>query len=142
VVRVGAVMLLAGIMPFLAPLCYCLYTTVSLAAHCLSLNSPTHSLPHSLTTDREVSPGFIDYHVPPPSSSSSSSSSSSADTAAATAVSSSFNAKTGAFCGAGTDSHWTQLGRQSDREGRQMSGESCVVLRCVACDVFCNAVLP
>ena len=37
---------------------------------------------------------------------------------------SSFNAKTGAFASADGGSYWSQVGRQSDREGRQMAGEA------------------
>lgn len=73
-------------------------------------------------TQWEVPEGFVDYHVPPPSAASVSSA-----TATSTAVpdhlvaSSSFNAKTGAFSGAGGDNYWSRVGRQSDREGRQMA---------------------
>jgi hypothetical protein len=33
-----------------------------------------------------------------------------------------FNAKTGSFSSSGQKSYWEQVGRQTDREGRQMSG--------------------
>eukprot|EP00603_Paraphysomonas_imperforata_P007190 CAMPEP_0114427152 /NCGR_PEP_ID=MMETSP0103-20121206/8186_1 /TAXON_ID=37642 ORGANISM="Paraphysomonas imperforata, Strain PA2" /NCGR_SAMPLE_ID=MMETSP0103 /ASSEMBLY_ACC=CAM_ASM_000201 /LENGTH=351 /DNA_ID=CAMNT_0001596175 /DNA_START=62 /DNA_END=1117 /DNA_ORIENTATION=- len=73
-------------------------------------------------TQWEVPEGFIDYHVPPPSASSTSTSApTSTGTADHLVASSSFNAKTGAFSGAGGDSYWSRVGRQGDREGRQMA---------------------
>ena len=53
---------------------------------------------------------------------SSSSSSSPAAATAAIPVLAGFNAKTGAFSSAGDQSYWSSVGRQSDREGRQMAG--------------------
>lgn len=45
-----------------------------------------------------------------------------ASDATSTAAVATFNARTGSFTSSGIDSYWQQVGRQTDREGRQMSG--------------------
>jgi hypothetical protein len=43
---------------------------------------------------------------------------------AMTGYAATFNAKTGAFSTAGTGTHWDNVGRPNDREGRQLAGRS------------------